>query len=41
MRNSYGPDWGDKGDFLIERGVNAFGIEGENTAAIPILCTET
>ena len=41
VRNSYGPDWGNKGDFLIQRGVNAFGIEGENTAAIPILCSET
>ena len=27
VRNSYGPNWGDKGDLKVLRGVNAFNIE--------------
>mgnify|MGYP006187779897 FL=1 len=29
VRNSYGPNWGMKGDFLVERGNNDFGMEVE------------
>jgi len=28
-RNSFGPNWGEKGDFYIRRGTNDFGIESE------------
>lgn len=28
-RNSFGPNWGEKGDFYIRRGQNDFGIESE------------
>jgi C1A family cysteine protease len=28
-RNSFGANWGDKGDFYIRRGQNDFGIESE------------
>ncbi len=28
-RNSFGPNWGEKGDFYIRRGFNDFGIESE------------
>ena len=37
MRNSYGAYWGDHGEFLVQRGTNDFGIEGETTAYDPIL----
>ena len=40
LRNSYGPDWGMDGDFLIRRGSNDFGIEVENIAFEPVLCSE-
>lgn len=40
IRNSYGPNWGDNGDFLIERGTNFGAIEGETTGYDPILCSE-
>ena len=32
VRNSYGEKWGMKGDFLVRRGENDFGIESETTA---------
>jgi len=38
VRNSYGPNWGDHGDFLIQRGTDDFAIESETTAYDPILC---
>jgi hypothetical protein len=41
VRNSYGATWGDKGEFMVERGINAFAIEGETTAYEPVLCSET
>ena len=28
-RNSFGQNWGEKGDFYIRRGQNDFGIESE------------
>jgi len=31
-RNSFGPNWGEKGDFYIRRGQNDFGIESEVSA---------
>ena len=31
-RNTFGPKWGDKGDFYIRRGENDFGIESEVNA---------
>ena len=31
-RNTFGPKWGDKGDFYIRRGQNDFGIESEVNA---------
>lgn len=37
IRNSYGPTWGDHGDFLVQRGTNDFGIESETTAYDPVL----
>jgi len=38
---SYGPNWGDKGDFLMERGVNFAALEAEATYYEPVLCSET
>lgn len=39
IRNSWGPDWGDRGHFKLQRGVNACGIvnpyEGYRTHVIP------
>jgi C1A family cysteine protease len=40
VRNSYGPTWGDKGEFLVKRGSNDFGIESETTAYNFALCQE-
>ena len=40
VRNSYGPTWGDKGEFLVKRGTNDFGIESETTAYDFALCSE-
>lgn len=38
VRNSYGSNWGDKGEFMVQRGTDNFGIEGETTAYDPVLC---
>lgn len=40
VRNSYGPSWGMNGDFLVKRGSNDFGMEVEQIAFEPILCSE-
>jgi hypothetical protein len=40
VRNSYGPNWGMNGDFLVKRGGNDFGMEVENIAFEPIMCSE-
>jgi C1A family cysteine protease len=37
VRNSYGPRWGDHGEFLVQRGTDDFGIESETTAYDPVL----
>lgn len=37
VRNSYGPDWGEDGNFRVRRGVNDYGCEGEASAIIPVL----
>jgi len=39
VRNSYGNKWGMKGDFLVRRGQNEFGIESETTAYDVRLCS--
>jgi hypothetical protein len=40
VRNSYGPNWGMNGDFLVKRGGNDFGMEVENIAFEPTMCAE-
>lgn len=40
VRNSYGSQWGDKGEFLVQRGTNDFGIESETTAYDYIRCDQ-
>jgi len=40
VRNSYGPGWGMNGDFLVKRGSNDFGMEVEQIAFEPILCSD-
>jgi C1A family cysteine protease len=37
VRNSYGANWGDRGEILVARGTDDFGIESETTAYDPIL----
>jgi hypothetical protein len=37
VRNSYGPSWGENGNFRVRRGQNDYGAEGENMAATPVL----
>jgi C1A family cysteine protease len=37
VRNSYGPTWGEQGNFRVRRGMNDYGSEGEVAALIPIL----
>lgn len=32
VRNSYGPAWGNQGDFMVRRGSDDFGIESEQIA---------
>lgn len=39
IRNSYGPAWGQSGDFLVRRGQNDFGVETETTAYDARLCS--
>jgi C1A family cysteine protease len=40
IRNSYGPKWGESGNFKIRRGMNDFGVEGNNVASIPSIKDE-
>ena len=37
VRNSYGPNWGEGGNFRIRRGLNDFAAEEENSAVVPLL----
>ena len=37
VRNSYGPNWGEGGNFKIRRGRNDWACENENIAFIPQL----
>lgn len=37
VRNSYGPDWGESGNFRVRRGMNDFGGEAESSAIKPVL----
>jgi C1A family cysteine protease len=40
IRNSYGPRWGEKGDFKVQRGSDDFGIEANLISYEPVLCSE-
>jgi hypothetical protein len=40
LRNSYGPNWGENGDFKVARGTNDFGIEAHHVSYIPVACAE-
>jgi len=40
VRNSYGPQWGMDGDFLVKRGNNDFGMEVEQIAFEPDWCSD-
>ena len=35
VRNSYGPNWGDNGDFYLRRGEDDFGFESEQISFDP------
>jgi len=37
VRNSYGADWGEEGNFRVRRGLNDFGFEGNLVAFDPVL----
>jgi len=37
IRNSYGPSWGEGGDFMVRRGADDMGIESEQVAFEPEL----
>jgi len=37
VRNSYGRDWGQRGNFKVRRGRNDFACESENVALSPTL----
>lgn len=37
IRNSYGPNWGQKGNFNVRRGMNDFGAESDQIVADVIL----
>ena len=37
VRNSYGPSWGESGNFRVRRGQNDFGAEGESIGVTPAL----
>jgi hypothetical protein len=39
VRNSYGKGWGNKGDFLIRKGHNDFGIEADIVSFDVALCS--
>ena len=39
VRNSYGPGWGDRGDFKLKRGSNDFGMEANQMTFEPALCS--
>jgi C1A family cysteine protease len=39
VRNSYGEKWGMDGDFLVKRGDNDFGMEVEQIAFLPKMCS--
>jgi C1A family cysteine protease len=41
IRNSYGPTWGDHGDFKMQRGNDDFGIEANLVSYDPVLCSES
>ena len=40
LRNSYGPMWGDHGDFKLKRGEDDFGLETNLVSYEPVLCSE-
>lgn len=40
VRNSYGPKWGNRGDFKVQRGQDDFGIESNLVSYEPVLCSE-
>lgn len=40
LRNSYGPRWGMKGDFMVEKGRNHLAVEADIVAFDPVLCSE-
>ena len=40
LRTSYGPRWGESGDFKVARGTNDFGLEAHHVSYIPIACAE-
>lgn len=37
VRNSYGDNWGEEGNFRVRRGLNDFGFEGNLVAFDPVL----
>ena len=37
VRNSYGPNWGENGNFKVRRGMNDFGAEAESIGVIPMI----
>jgi len=37
VRNSYGDNWGEDGNFRVRRGLNDFGFEGNLVAFDPVL----
>ena len=37
VRNSYGEQWGEQGNFKVRRGMNDYGCEGEAAAITPEL----
>jgi C1A family cysteine protease len=41
VRNSYSEKWGMDGDFLVKRGDNDFGMEVEQIAFLPKMCSDS
>ena len=37
VRNSYGGNWGERGNFKVRRGMNDFAGEAESSAIIPVI----